>query len=83
MLNHGNLRNKTSVKLARALALKFTKSPDAETRYLSLTLYVEFTLKMLNVKYFEVLKDLIEQESKLKFDPQIVNKYVLLMRKIA
>ena len=38
---------------------------------------------MLNVKYFEVLKDLIEQESKLKFDPQIVNKYVLLMRKIA
>ena len=38
---------------------------------------------MLNVKYFEVLKDLIEQESKLKFDPKLANKYVLLMRRVA
>jgi hypothetical protein len=83
VLNHGNLKNKTSVKLAQALALKFIKRPDAETRCLSLTMYVEFTLKMLNVKYFEVFKDLIEQESKLKFDSKVVNKYVLLMRRIA
>lgn len=65
------------------LALKFIKSPDAETRYLSIALYLEFTLKMLDVKYFEVLKDLIEQESKLKFDPKLTNKYILLMKRVA
>ena len=83
VLQNANLRNKTSVKIAQSLALsRFSQSEDAEIRYMGLSLYTEFSLKMLNVKFFEILKDKIEKESK-NFNAHLADKYVTLMRRVA
>lgn len=62
-IRKGSLRNSTSVKLAEAIALdRFKSSAEPKVRIQGLSLYLDFCLKMMNVKYFERFRTMLEKE---------------------
>jgi hypothetical protein len=61
LIAHSNLRHSSAVKLAEAIATdRFKTSADPEKRALGVSLYLDFCLKMMDVKYFEKLKTMID-----------------------
>lgn len=61
LIKSSNLRHSTSVKLAQSIATdRFKSSADAETRAHGVSLYLDFCLKMMDVKYFEKLRAMLD-----------------------
>lgn len=62
-LKLGNIRDPTSRKLAESLALDRLYRPPENTeeqKYLGLSLYLEFCLRMMDVKFFERLRAMLD-----------------------
>jgi len=60
VLSKGNLRSTTSVKLAQSIALDRMMIGDAQSRLLGLELHLVFCTTMMNVKYFEQFRKMLE-----------------------
>lgn len=60
VLSRGNLRNSSSIKLARVIALDRFMAGDPQARCRGLEMFQEFCLAMMNVKYFEQFKTMLD-----------------------
>ena len=83
VIKHSNLQNKASVDLVQYFVFSRLGSDD-KSRFSMLALYTEFCLRMQDNKFFDVLKDLIEEEvANNPLSTSQLNLIVGLLRRIA
>ena len=83
LIKHANLQNKASVDLIQYYIFSRLGTDD-KSRLSMLALYTEFSLRMQDNKYFDVLKDLVEEEvANNPLTTGQLNMIVGLLRKIA
>ena len=81
--NSANLTSKTSKNLMEALIFRRLSGVDFNLRMLGLSIYAEFCLQMLDNKYFDRLRELLEFEVSRSMRPHNLLVVMGLIRKIA
>ena len=61
LIKYGNPTNKASVDMLQYFIFSRLGSSD-KSRFCALSLYTEFCLRMLDNKFFDIFKDLVEEE---------------------